>query len=108
MKDFEKIIWRDSLTLFDFFATWCEPCQTLLPEIDRVSDRMRGRVDVYKIDVDDRQMQDILRHYHIQSVPTLLFFRRGEVVHRISGVTNYAHLVQTIKDLEKEELAKQL
>ena len=83
--DFDKIIWRDALTFVDFFATWCGPCQMMHPVIDRFQEKMNGRVDVYKVDIDDRDMLEIVHRYNIMSVPTLMFFRRGEVLWRESG-----------------------
>ena len=79
MTDFDKIIWRDALTFVDFFATWCGPCRMMMPAIDKFRERMNGRVDVYKADIDDPSMREIIRRYNIMSVPTLMFFCRGEV-----------------------------
>ena len=85
MTDFDKIIWRDALTFVDFFATWCGPCQVMRPDIDKIQERMKGRVDVYKINIDASSMSEIVRRYTIMSVPTLMFFCRGEVLWRESG-----------------------
>lgn len=103
MKDFDKIIWRDALTFVDFFATWCGPCQMMHPVIDKFREQMNGRVDVYTIDIDDRDMIEIIRRYSIRSVPTLLFFRRGEVLWRHSGSIGYEQLKRVLEELEKRE-----
>ena len=79
MKDFEKVIWRQSLVLVDFFATWCGPCQMMHPVLDRFREQMVGRVDVFKIDIDSLEDAETIRRYNIQAVPTLIFFRRGGV-----------------------------
>ena len=97
--DFDKIIWRDALTFVDFFATWCGPCQV----IDRFQEKMNGRVDVYKVDIDDRDMLEIVHRYNIMSVPTLMFFRRGEVLWRESGRIGYDHLANVLRELEQRE-----
>ena len=89
--DFDKIIWRDALTFVDFFATWCGPCQMMHPAIDKFQREMNGRVDVYKV----------------MSVPTLMFFRRGEVLWRESGRVGYDHLVNVLRELEKREQVAQ-
>ena len=99
--DFDKIIWRDALTFVDFFATWCGPCQMMHPAIDKFQREMNGRVDVYKVDIDDRGMLDAVHRYNIMSVPTLMFFRRGEVLWRESGRVGYDHLVNVLRELEK-------
>ncbi|MDE7304479.1 MAG: thioredoxin [Alistipes sp.] len=107
MQDFDKIIWRDALTLIDFFATWCGPCRMMHPVIDKFKDEMNGRVDVYKIDVDDRRMHDVVKRYNIASVPTLILFRRGEVLWRRSGMMSHADLVAILEKIEKTEHAEQ-
>ena len=101
--DFDKIIWRDALTFVDFFATWCGPCQMMHPTVDRFQETMNGRVDVYKVDIDDRDMLEIVHRYNIMSVPTLMFFRRSEVLWRESGRIGYEHLVNVLKELEQRE-----
>lgn len=103
MQDLDKIIWRDALTLVDFFASWCGPCRMMHPVIDRFKEQMNGRADVYKIDIDDRQTASFTDHYHIASVPTLIFFRRGEILWRRSGVIGYDELVRVLEELEKTE-----
>ena len=90
--DFDKIIWRDALTFVDFFATWCGPCQMMHPAIDKFQREMNGRV-----------MLDAVHRYNIMSVPTLMFFRRGEVLWRESGLASYDHLVNVLRELEKRE-----
>ena len=101
--DFDKIIWRDALTFVDFFATWCGPCQMMHPVIDRFQEKMNGRVDVYKVDIDDRDMLEIVHRYNIMSVQTLMFFRRGEVLWRESGRIGYDHLTNVLRELEQRE-----
>ncbi|MCM1152013.1 MAG: thioredoxin domain-containing protein [Alistipes sp.] len=107
MQDMDKIIWRDALTLVDFFASWCGPCRMMHPIVDRFKEQMRGRVDVYKIDVDDRDMADFVSRYRIASVPTLIFFRRGEILWRQSGMMSYEQLTGVFEKLEKTERVEQ-
>ncbi|MEG0808263.1 MAG: thioredoxin family protein [Alistipes sp.] len=105
MKDFDKVIWRDALTFIDFFATWCAPCQALHPVIDQFQADKKGRIDVYKVNIDDRAMLDVVHRYHIMSVPTLMIFRRGEVLWRESGRVSYDRLVNVLSEIEKREHA---
>ncbi len=107
MQDFDKIIWRDALTLIDFFATSCGPCRMMHPVIDKFKEEMKGRVDVYKIDVDDRRMHDMVKRYNIASVPTFILFRRGEVLWRRSGMMSHADLVAILEKIEKTERIEQ-
>ena len=103
MKDFDKIIWRDALTLVDFFAVWCGPCRAMHPVIDQFQKQMNGRADVYRMDIDDPDLAEIVRRYNIMSVPTLMFFQRGEVQWRESGRVDYEHLGNVLDELEKHD-----
>ena len=103
MKDFDKIIWRNALTFVDFFAVWCGTCRAMTPVIDRFQKQMNGRADVYRMDIEDTDLLEIVRRYNIVSVPTLMFFRRGEVLWRGSGRVDYEHLVNVLNELEKHE-----
>lgn len=107
MQNLDKIIWRDALTFVDFFATWCGPCRMLEPVIDEFQKQMNGRVDVYRVDIDDRDLAEIVHRYDILSVPTLMFFRRGEVLWRQSGRVSYEQLKNVLEELEQNEHAEQ-
>ncbi len=107
MVDFDKVIWRDALTFVDFFASWCGPCQVMHPIVDRFQEQMRGRVEVYKVNIDAPEMAEIIRRYEIRSVPTLIFFRRGAVLWRSSGAMSYEELLGVFHRLEHREHAEQ-
>lgn len=107
MVDFDKIIWRDALTFVDFFASWCGPCQAMHPVVDRFQEQMRGRVEVYKVNIDAPEMAEIIRRYEIRSVPTLMFFRRGEILWRSSGMMSYDDLLGVFRRVEHTEHAEQ-
>ena len=57
--------------LIDFYASWCGPCKSLSPIIDDLAEEFDGKVDIYKVNVDDEQ--ELARAYGIRSIPTLLF-----------------------------------
>ncbi|MBM4060497.1 MAG: thioredoxin [Planctomycetes bacterium] len=69
--------------LVDFSAGWCQPCKALAPTIDKVAAEYRGKLDVYKIDIDNAQ--DAAASFGIMSVPTCIFFRDGKEVDRFTG-----------------------
>ena len=101
MKDFDKIIWRNALTFVDFFAVWCGTCRAMTPVIDRFQKQMNGRADVYRMDIEDPDLLEIVRRYNIVSVPTRCC--SGEVLWRESGRVDYEHLVNVLNELEKHE-----
>lgn len=94
---FADIINGETLVLVDFFATWCGPCKTMAPILKDFSTQMGDRVRVIKIDVD--KATSTAEMYKIQSVPTLILFRGGEILWRQSGIVQKNQLVKLINDL---------
>ena len=69
--------------LVDFSAEWCGPCKMLDPIIEQLSTEWEGKVKFFKIDAD--QNPNVLMQYGVMGIPTLLFFKNGEVVERVTG-----------------------
>jgi thioredoxin 1 len=68
----------------DLYADWCGPCRALAPLLDRLADAYAGRVKFVKVNVDDEP--HLAGHFEVASIPTLLVFDRGRLVHRSSGL----------------------
>ena len=94
METFYDVVAGNQLVLVDFFATWCQPCKTMHPILKQVKDVLGNRIRIIKIDVDTHSA--LASKYQIQSVPTLMLFRKGEVLWRTSGVMQKAELLGTI------------
>ena len=84
MNDFNEIINSDKPTLVDFFATWCGPCRMQGPILEQLKKTVGDSANIVKVDID--QNRDAAMHYHVQSVPTLMIFVKGEPVWRGVGV----------------------
>ena len=81
---FEQEVANSSVpVLVDFWATWCGPCKMIAPIIDEIANEKAGVVKVAKVDVD--QNASIAARYAIRAVPTLLFFKNGEVKDQVVG-----------------------
>ena len=78
----------------DFWATWCGPCRMLSPLLDEVEAEMEDQVEVVKVNVDDAD--EIAMRYRIMSIPTLLFFKNGQMVDRSVGAMPKSALVDKI------------
>lgn len=94
METFYDVVTGNQLILVDFFATWCQPCKMMHPILKQVKDVLGDRIRIIKIDVDTHSV--LSQKYQIQSVPTLMLFRNGEVLWRTSGVMQKAELLSTI------------
>lgn len=94
METFYDVVAGNQLVLVDFFATWCQPCKMMHPILKQVKDVLGDRIRIIKIDVDTHSA--LASKYQIQSVPTLMLFRKGEVLWRTSGVMQKAELLGTI------------
>lgn len=82
--------------LVDFWAPWCGPCQMLGPVIDEIAVEQEGKALVAKVNVDEAQ--GLAARYQIRSIPTLLVFKRGEVVERLQGLQPKARIVAALAD----------
>lgn len=94
METFYDVVAGNQLVLVDFFAIWCQPCKMMHPILKQVKDVLGDRIRIIKIDVDTHSA--LANKYQIQSVPTLMLFRKGEVLWRTSGVMQKAELLGTI------------
>ena len=81
----------------DFWATWCGPCRALAPVVDEIASEYEGKVEVAKCNVDD--CDEIAAQYSIRSIPTLLFFKNGQMVDRLVGAVPKAQIAAKIDSL---------
>ena len=82
--NFEIEIASGGLAMLDFYATWCGPCKTLEPVVSQLADEYADKgIKIGKVDIE--QAEGLAVKYGIQGVPTLLFFKDGEVVNQMTG-----------------------
>ncbi len=94
MEKFNEMINGEQLTLVDFFATWCGPCKMMHPILEQLKEKMGDDIRILKVDVDKNEALSI--QYRIQSVPTLMLFKKGEMLWRQSGAMSLNDLMQKI------------
>ncbi len=82
-ENFENLKNGEMPLVVDFWATWCGPCRAIAPFVEELAKEYDGRIVVGKCDVEEND--DIVMEYGVRNIPTILFFKNGEVVDRLVG-----------------------
>lgn len=99
-EEFDKIIENEKLTLVDFSAVWCGPCKMMEPVLEDASDKHKGEYNFYQIDVDSAE--NLAMRYQISAVPTLIAFKKGEIIGRVSGYMPLEELEMFLSESNKK------
>lgn len=84
-EDFEKEVLQSEIpVLVDFWAEWCGPCRALAPTVDDIANETAGKLKVVKLDTD--KAPSVAAKYGIMSIPTLIIFKKGDVVEQLVGM----------------------
>lgn len=81
----------------DFWATWCGPCRMVAPIIEELAKTYEGKVVIGKCDVEE--CEDLAAEFGIRNIPSILFFKNGEVVDKVIGAQPKAKFVEKIEAL---------
>jgi thioredoxin 1 len=94
--DFDATI-AEGVVVVDFWAPWCGPCRMLAPVIEELAEDFDGKAKICKVNTDEEQ--DVAIKYGIRSIPTLLFFKDGELVDQMVGASSKQILADKITSL---------
>jgi len=92
-----EILNSDLPALVDFWAEWCGPCRMVSPLVEELANDYKGKIKVAKMDVD--QNRETPTRFGIRNIPTLIFFKGGEVAQIIIGVQPKSQIEEEIKKL---------
>jgi len=93
----EIVINTGKPVVIDFWATWCGPCRAIAPIIDELAVEYEGKAIIAKCDVDTSS--DLPTKYGIRNIPTLLFFKHGELVDKVVGAITKAEIVKRLESI---------
>jgi thioredoxin 1 len=95
--NFDETVKAGKPVMVDFWATWCGPCRAIAPIIDELSTEYEGKAVVAKCDIDNNN--EIALRFGIRSIPSLLFFKNGEVVDKLVGGNSKATIVAKLNTI---------
>jgi len=96
MSKFNEIIKGEKPVLIDFYADWCQPCKMMPPILKEVKDKLGDKIRILKVDVDKNQA--IAQKWSIQSIPTVMIFKQGEMKFRQAGVLPANQLIAALQN----------
>ncbi len=91
----KEVLKSDKPVLVDFWAEWCGPCRMIAPHVESIAEEYADQLKVGKLDTDANQ--DLAIEYRVMSIPTLLLFKGGQPVARITGFQNKERLLAQLK-----------
>ncbi len=97
-EQFNEVIASNDTVLVDFFATWCGPCQMLLPVLEKISENNETDAVIAEIDTDSDANQSLCAKFGIRSIPTLILFKEGDNIKSSLGYIPHDKVLEFINN----------
>lgn len=97
MEKFNELVQGDIPVLADYFASWCGPCKMMAPILEEIKKLFADRIKIIKIDIDKPANRPLVMNHRVQSVPTLILYKKGEILWRQSGAIPTAQLREILE-----------
>lgn len=94
-RSFDKFV-KNGNCIIDFWAEWCMPCKELAPVLESAALALKRKVKFAKVNVEGNDK--LTQRFLIMSVPTLIFFKKGQEVNRINGLVSKDEIIKTAKE----------
>lgn len=96
--NFDEVVLKSNKpVMVDFWAEWCGPCKIVSPIIGEIAEEYKDKVVIGELDVDNNN--EISARYGIRSIPTILYFKDGEIAHKQVGVASKSNLINKLEEL---------
>ncbi|MEK7309071.1 MAG: thioredoxin [Nitrospirota bacterium] len=92
-----EVIKSPNLVMVDFWASWCGPCKMIAPTVEELAKEYAGKAKFVKVNTDENT--ELATRYKIRGIPTLMFFKNGEEIDRITGAVQKAPLKTKLDSL---------
>lgn len=92
----DRVLNYEGIVLVDFWAAWCAPCRAMAPFFERLAEEFQGEISFVKVNVE--QNPQYSSQLGVRSIPTLILFRKGEILREITGAPDPSKLVELLEE----------
>ncbi len=96
-ENFKSTVQGNDVVLIDFYAEWCGPCKVLTPQLEVLSEEFEGKAKIVKINID--QDPELSAQFGVRSIPSLLYFKNGELAGRQVGLQPKSSITNNLNQL---------
>ena len=94
---FDEVLSNNTVVVADFWAEWCGPCRMVGPSIEQLAEEYAGKAAIGKVDIEEND--DLATKYAIRNIPTVLFFKNGQLVDKMVGAAPKSAYEEKLKSL---------